>query len=811
MSGPATVDALGEPGRLPAESSALATMRRGLLPLVGWLGFSLLVVYAVLVGGGYPGIQLVTLRLLSLSMIAIVLAGWAVAAWRLPSWRPGTAIWPALVIPLASMTLSTLLSPFPRLGIEYLAWAVLLVALYLLLVRILSLEFARARIGGLAAILGAMIGLLYLGIVIERWLAWWGLLGHLAIPPLRPGLPGLTFGGPNLVASAVVLLTVIAIAGLGVGSRARAAAIVALTSLSAAVVFVSGSRSAWLALLLASAIVGGLWLLANRQRLTRGVRDRVSRPLLVGLGAVSVLAIVTLGPMVMARITSSGDGGRPAYFATALRMFGDAPVAGLGPGTWAARRTAYLGPSEFDYTVPHAHNVYLQSLAELGFVGALAGAVAVAAVAWLIYRSFRGGDRALRAWAWAAVFGLVYTAIVNMADFYANVPGLLILWVIPVAMLDAASRLGLGVPRALRPAMMGRMATAALGLCCSASIGLLAWAELSAMTNARAAAAADAGDWDTAALAAADAVAADPAQPIHQLTRALAAMHQEDWSTARTAYLQAVAVDDLPQAWVGLAMATQKAGGRADEVAGYLEAAMRVGRQNPSISYAVGEIYDRLGAAVEADDAYVEALARLPLLAADPAWREDAALASRFDALVADAVERAGPGGWQIALLAGDAQHARAAASEAERGAAPSDVIEDTIAAWQGDAQALARMLARAEDDPTEPGLLSMTALLAVRSGDLDAARRLRDLALTSIESPAILGLDVHTASSCEREVRVVASSDLHGQVAYRRPAPRNLLPPGLRCLVLHEPAGEAIRPAGEAIRRSGEVTGADG
>jgi hypothetical protein len=48
------------------------------------------------------------------------------------------------------MALSTVLSPFPRLGIEYLAWSVLLIAMYLLLVRIMALDYARARIGAFA-------------------------------------------------------------------------------------------------------------------------------------------------------------------------------------------------------------------------------------------------------------------------------------------------------------------------------------------------------------------------------------------------------------------------------------------------------------------------------------------------------------------------------------------------------------------------------------------------------------------------------------------------------------------------------------
>ena len=201
-------------------ANVAARRPRPTLALLGWVAFVLLV-YAVLLGGGYGGIYFVSLRLLSLSLITAVLAVWAHPCLARPAWRPATAIWPAFVTPLASFALSTTLSAFPRQGLEYVAWAVLVTALYLLLARILASHFARVRIGGLAAALGLALGLLYLGVVVGRWLEWWELLGRLAAPPLRPVFAGLTFGNPSAVLTAQVLLTVVACAGLGFGTRAR--------------------------------------------------------------------------------------------------------------------------------------------------------------------------------------------------------------------------------------------------------------------------------------------------------------------------------------------------------------------------------------------------------------------------------------------------------------------------------------------------------------------------------------------------------------------------------------------------------------
>ena len=56
-------------------------------------------------------------------------------------------------------------------------------------------------------------------------------------------------------------------------------------------------------------------------------------------------------------------------------------MTGAGPGMWAASRIAYTLPSEGDEYVPLAHNLYLQTLGELGLVGLAAGVLVVAHVA----------------------------------------------------------------------------------------------------------------------------------------------------------------------------------------------------------------------------------------------------------------------------------------------------------------------------------------------------------------------------------------------------------------------------------------------
>ena len=179
-----------------------------------------------------------------------------------------------------------------------------------------------------------------------------------------------------------------------------------------------------------------------------------------------------------------------------------------------------------------------------------------------------------------------------------------------------------------------------------------------AASHEQAARLADDGAWPDAERAIASIVADDPDMNAYQTARGLVASALADWSTAERAYARASAVDDLPQSWLGLAQARLELGAPPAEVVGAIERAMRVGHQQAAVAYAAGALYDRLGMADAADDAYAAALVALPALAADPTWRTGA-LAPRFEGILAAAAERLGPAGWEVALHAGDLDRAR--------------------------------------------------------------------------------------------------------------------------------------------------------
>ena len=168
-----------------SHTSAVAVRAGNLGRVAAWGLLVLAVFYAVIVGGGWIGIYSVTLRITSLVLIAIALTTWLAVAVINSAWRPRTIFWPAFGACLVVFGLSVVTSRLPRLGIDYLAYAVLLTALYLLLQRLMAHAFFRDRMGALVVSLLVVVGGWYVISCAQDWAQWWGLVGQ--SPPLRCG------------------------------------------------------------------------------------------------------------------------------------------------------------------------------------------------------------------------------------------------------------------------------------------------------------------------------------------------------------------------------------------------------------------------------------------------------------------------------------------------------------------------------------------------------------------------------------------------------------------------------------------------
>ena len=770
--------------------------------MLGWAALTAAFVWIVLIAGGYAGIELGLLRTLSLAIISFGLVTWVLLAWRDPRWRPRTAIWPALVVPYAVLFLTTLTSSLPRLAVDYLAWATLLVALYLLLVRALSFSYVQERIGGLMAMLGLVTSIAYIGVVVGRWLQWWELVGHLTPPMLRPAYAGLIVGGPTVVPVVVVLLMASAFAGLGWSTRGRRIilSVLAVTTLTS--VFLSGGRGSWLALAVALVLVGVGILIANRHRLRGLLADRRVRIGLAAAGVIVVVAGLVMAPALLDRLNAGGDGGRAYYVTTAQRMFEDSPVLGQGPGTWPALRIAFTQPGEPDIYVPHPHNTYMLALAETGLVGVAAGVVALLAVLWLVAVAFREGEPVRRRWSAAAAFGLIYLAIASIVDSYANLPIVLLLAALPVATLDATSKRG--VTDRLWQAAEGTatrvhaLVTVALFVAAGISVVALFRIESAASSHQLAVASIEELDWDAALESAAVAVEADPDMVPYQVTYGLASAASGDWDAAERAFEAAAAADDLPESWMNLALARLELGRPGAAVDEAIDRGRRMSGDNAFVGLAAATLYDRMGRDDEATDELIAIVAANPSLGGDPVWADDPGFAWRWDTVYSGALGQTDQP-WRLAMFAGDFERARALADESVSELAPL-VVE----AWAGDPGALATLVQMALDDP-DSEITPWAARASANVGDGETAGRMRQIVTFGLEGASLPGYEARIIGT--DHVPPDGALDLlhgYGKNDYRRYTAGHLLAPGFPSLVLVDLAdtGELMTEPGPAPDR---------
>jgi O-antigen ligase/tetratricopeptide (TPR) repeat protein len=751
-----------------------------------WVAILLLSLYLVFVGGGWSGLYESQLRTASVALASVALLTWLVLAWRNPEWRPRSVLLPAIVVALGSLAVSTVFSRHPRQSVEYLGYAILLAALYLLLVRLLREPFFRTRIGALSVMLVVVVGAAYAIANIAHWVAWWQVIGRVAVPPLRPESESLVYGNPSAVLTLVLLLACSAIAVVGLESGRRRLIVGLVLALAAFATLVSGSRSGWLAI--GFAVVATTVLLASDGERRRQVRDRLAtwasdvrgRVALAIAGIGSLGALVVLAPVIIRRLTDSGADLRLNFVVAAGRMFGEAPLVGTGPGTWVVQRIAYTTAPETDYYIPHAHNIYAQTAAELGIVGLVAGVVLLLSLALLVGDSLRDDDPVRRRWGWAAAFALVYFAAHQALDFYANMTAILFAAALPVAWLDATATgpitaLGRELPQRLNRAA----SLAGVTLLVLAVTGLL-MSESAAMTEEAAVAHANVGDWAAADADAELAVAADPAWSPYQLTMGLTAANVGDHERSVEAFSRVAETDDLPEAWLNLA-AEEALLGYDDAARDALAGAFRLGLQRPALAMGIGELAERLGDVTLADRAYIAAIATVPSLAGDPWWQSDPARAARFPAIIDAAIEAARPAdAWQVALMAGDAQRARELARAAAGGVDPA--FENLVVdAWTGNDTAFREILAIGGAEPLNGAALGWAARLHARRGDDATANLYRRWAFTASSVAVPTGAELRVSDG-PKIGRTVAGTvaEFWGTYTYRRPTPWNILVPSL-------------------------------
>ena len=266
-----------------------------------------------------------------------------------------------------------------------------------------------------------------------------------------------TFAGLAALASAALLLTegrrlVTALniarrgtlegvqSALGLGILYILAFLISISALVA-----SASRAGALATLCGLAVMFALAVIVSR--------DNEKRRWLVGISAIFGVTILVLfvfgGDVLRSRMndlvdTGTIDSTRLDLWGAAIRMIKDAPLLGLGLGTFADAYPLYAS-QVLPFVMDKAHNDYLELAAGLGIPAALAWWTA-----WLLLaiECLRGVFRRQRnrQFALTAVGATVLVAVHSIFDFSLQIPAISLLY---------ATILGIGVARAKSVVEMG--------------------------------------------------------------------------------------------------------------------------------------------------------------------------------------------------------------------------------------------------------------------------------------------------------------------------------------------------------------------
>lgn len=694
------------------------------------VGTTLGALFVVLIAGGSGSLESVGVRLVYDTVAALALVPWLAVATFRPGWLPSSRLWPAVVACLAAFAISTITSRAPRLSLEMLSYAVLLAELYLLLVVLMRRPRLRAHFARLALGLCVIVCVLYLLQVFQAWSEWWGLVGRLALPPLRPDYLGLSLGSPNPVATLALLLSAFVLGAARLRTRTERALGAMLVALVGVTTLITGSRGAWLgaaAALVVTGIVAFVWFPEARSRAAAVLRSRWA------IAAAVALVVVAGGALVIAalsgRLTFGDAGLREALAAVSLRMFQGSPITGFGPGTWQVFRAGNTIAGQIDYYIPHAHSIYWQTLAEFGLLGALAGLVVAFLLGQLLFRALRSKDHSRRRMALAALFGVVLLAVQQVADMLMNVPALLLALALPLAWLDATAPMN-GIvgqwatwPRlaVISPFRRRAVPLAMMAVTCVIAVGLFRMEDVAGI-DMQAVSAANAGNWADATALAQQAANADPALEIYQFTLGVAAANVGDLPIAETALGKSATADDYTYAWLDLAAVRWQLGDAAG-ARDALARAERLGLQRATVALSAGWLRQQLGDREAAIADYVAALGGAPTLARDPFWSSSPGLRDIWPS-VWTSVQAAvsGPTLLELDLVAGqEREAAQVAATLAQRDPGLYSLV---VPAWEGDATAWATLQTLAAARPLDPDPAGWCELVAAHRGNQTAGAK---------------------------------------------------------------------------------------
>jgi tetratricopeptide (TPR) repeat protein/O-antigen ligase len=478
--------------------------------------------YFTFVGGGLAGIYLYGPRLVSQTIIALIVGSWLTSKFlHRRSW-PTTPLDRPLAIALGTVALATLFSVHLRLSLD----SALVILTYALIFWFLYEQIQVAWFADLLLKCLFIVGSIVCLIASAELMSWyfnlpdgpsWSSLGLGIWPLVPPRIGNASLGSPNILAGYLAMLIPLALArGLASHRRTEQLTLWFLGFLMLGLILISRSRGGLLGALggLAALTVGSWLQLGERWPKLRPTRRRI-------VALVLCLAASFVGLTIMLTLWSRVNTARVRLdmWAAALQMAAHHPLFGVGPGSFGLEYLRYRDATQFSEIHPHAHNIYLHTLATLGIGGAFASgwlAYTLTAVSCRLWH--RESDRN---WQWTrlgAMAGLVAFATHGLFETFLILPAIFLIVIILTVF-------------ALRPPLphptlphIGRwwLKPAIAAVLTATGLGLAAWSDAGFAAFDRAIAASHQGDWAATVEALKTAIRRDPAYDYYKLQLGLA-------------------------------------------------------------------------------------------------------------------------------------------------------------------------------------------------------------------------------------------------------------------------------------------------
>jgi O-antigen ligase/tetratricopeptide (TPR) repeat protein len=763
----------------PETASLWIEIRRAVWVFLGFAGV------AVLLSSGHFLSLVLPQVVFGLQAFAVLILGtWLAVAVLTPSARPNTPLFAPVLFGMAVYGVSALLSQRPRLSVESTLGGIGFGIAFLFLTRLLMDPWIRKRVATLfVCVVGAM-AFAYIGQVVVNWVDWWGVIGKISIPPLRPSWAGLVFGSPNVMGSFLLLGGPIAVAMLP-RITPRRAPVRILAALVIVALFLTGSRGAYLGAACAS--VTAVWLLLTRERsrsvlisIRVAIRDR---RWLIPVGIALAAGYLALLPAVLYRFGTGGEGVRLDLWESALAIFAAHPLTGGGPGTWVQLKVEANPPGVPNNIFNNAHNMYVQAAAELGVIGLVAMVVLLIAVGRRLLAGRSAADHGLRFESVAVVAGLVAFAAQLTVENMIRLPAICFLLIFVVAWIDA------GLPRpSMEPhgrrlrgwqrVVSGRWLYASTLIGIVGVVPTLVRIDLAANDSARGQYAILAEGWPTALAYYELAHRGDPEFTLYDVERAAAMARLGMTADAKAILESVVKIDPIAVNQIGLA-ALELELGNTSAALSRARLALSLGTGEPTIAINVGRIAEAVGDRSLAMESYADLLAWAPPLAADPFW--DAAERTIPKAAIVEAARtRSTPS--DAALISAYAGATVEARMELE--SLPATGTRDIYLAvtdWLGGdvVKAEATLAARVEANPLDWTSAAWLSRIARLSGDPNTAYRYARwaVAVQGDTAPSVLFEDAIAASSSEAAQNAGLPGGYPSSVYLRTTTPFLLMP----------------------------------